>query len=271
MNFEGLKHLATSWGGALANDIILNTVRGATGKAAESGGEILARRILEMDRDKVSKFLRDDLWKKGDDYQKAAESLLDGQRLRQQKAPRPYGNRKRFRPGSEDKYMFALARFYRLFSSPEPQPPQPTSGGGQQQQGGGQQRRQGGGVNPQVFQTLWDKYQEDLKKWKEDRPERAAERLDFFKELGLMDPEDLEAYFEAVHDDKFQQWFALPFFEMTEAAKASLKAAKKVGEKTKLATKTGWRTVGDVAEATTRPIDTLSNRLERRARRKGRI
>ncbi|MBI2506960.1 MAG: hypothetical protein HYW00_02375, partial [Candidatus Colwellbacteria bacterium] len=95
--------------------------------------------------------------------------------------------------------------------------------------------------------------------------------LDFFKELGLRDPEDLEAYFEAVHDDKFQQWFALPFFEMTEAAKASLKAAKKVGEKTKLATKTGWRTVGDVAEATTRPIDTLSNRLERRARRKGRI
>ncbi len=271
MNFEGLKHLATSWGGALLNDALLGATRGVASKVAESGGEILARRILEMDRDKVSKFLHDDLWKQGGDYRKAAENLLEGQKLRQRKLPRPYGDRKRFRPGSEDKYMFALARFYRLFSSPEPQPPQSTSGGGQQQQGGGQQRRQGGGVNPQVFQTLWDQYQKDLKEWKGSRPKMAEERLDFFKDLGLKDPEDLEAYLESVHDDKFKQWLELPFFEMAEAARASLKAAKKVCQETEKTAKSGWNGLGHAVEVTTRPLDGLSNCLERRARQKGRI
>ncbi len=258
MSFETLKHLATSWGGALFNDIVLGTARGVAGKTAESSGEALSRRILEMDRDKVSKFLRDDLWKKGGEYQQAAENLLDGQKLCQQRASRPYGNKKRFRPGAEDKYMFNLARLYRLFE-PGPPPEKPQSPGGK------------GGVNIETLKFLWEKYEEEKKAWEESVKEKAEARFEFFKDLGLMELEELEAFIESVHDDKIRQWLELPFFAMAEAMKASLTAAKKVGEKAKSAAKTGWNETGHAVEVATRPLDNLNAHLERRARQRGRI
>lgn len=52
----------------------------------------------------------------------------------------------------------------------------------------------------------------------------------------------------------------------------SIKSRAKSGwEKTKEAAETGWNKTGHAVEVTTRPLDSLSDRLERRARQKGRI
>ncbi|MBI2012885.1 MAG: hypothetical protein HYS88_00315, partial [Candidatus Colwellbacteria bacterium] len=118
-------------------------------KAGEEGGTLFLERVkktIAEERENIMVFIGK-LNSKGGDYQRAAETLIEAKNLRQNNGPRPYGDHRRYPPGSENRFMNALALMSAVVNEPpKPEKPQPTGGGQQQQQQGGrrgqQQRRQ---------------------------------------------------------------------------------------------------------------------------------
>lgn len=169
-------------------------------------GERIQRSVAER-REEVMGFIQGDLRRRGGDYAIAAENLLKALQLRHNTEPRPYGGHEPYKPGDENHLANMLALLFGT-KDPPPRPEQPDISK----------------VKQPIATLMLEEYRRELRRRDRVARNRFKEKVELFKGIGLLPPEDLDALVEGVRDDGvYQMVVGRPVFEIKKAAKAPFK------------------------------------------------